>query len=29
VDVPDDSLIETVFGHGRRVGTVRAIIGTP
>ena len=29
VDVSDDSLIEAVFGHGRRVGTVRSIVGTP
>ena len=29
VDVPDDSLIEPVLGHGRRVGTVRSIMSTP
>ena len=29
VEVSDDSLIEAVFGHGRRVGTVRSIVGTP
>lgn len=29
VDVPVDSLVEPVLGHGRPVGSVRSVIGTP
>lgn len=29
VDVPPDSLVEPVLGHGRPVGAVRSLIGTP